>query len=132
MTSFEFLRYISHPPLSDEERLLRIQITASAITGVLSPCLVYVFGSAAWGHGFDSNSDIDCLAVIKCEKAAARSWKQFGKIRRQFNWPLDLIVLSEADFLRKKDIGGVAFIATHEGRLIYDDSRGGFLSQKNA
>jgi predicted nucleotidyltransferase len=119
MTSFAFLRHVNPQSTTDEERIRRTETTCAAIVMILSPKLVYVFGSAAHGENFDAESDIDCLAVLEKPEDAARSWKHFGKIRKQLNWSLDLVCLSEDEFERKKDIGGVAFIATHEGKLVY-------------
>jgi predicted nucleotidyltransferase len=119
MTSFGFLRHVNPQTVSNEERLRRTEQTCAAIVGVLMPKLVYVFGSAAHGENFDAESDIDCLAVLEKPEDAARAWKHFGKIRKQLDWSLDLVCLSGAEFERKKDLGGVAFIATHEGRLLY-------------
>jgi predicted nucleotidyltransferase len=87
---------------------------------VLSPIQIYVFGSAASGERFDSNSDIDCLAVLENETEASRSWKRFGEIRSQLDWPVDLVVLSQSIFNHKRNLGGVAYIATDEGVLVYD------------
>jgi predicted nucleotidyltransferase len=115
-----FLRQFNTTPISNEVRLARIERTRDAIVKVLSPIQIYVFGSAATGERFDSSSDIDCLAVLGDETLASRSWKRFGEIRSQLDWPVDLVVLSQSIFDKKRDLGGVAYIATHEGVLVYD------------
>jgi predicted nucleotidyltransferase len=119
VSQFGFLRHLQVKPISDRERLERIQKTCSAIVNVLSPKEIYLFGSAVSSETFDEGSDIDCLAVLGSEAEASRWWKSFGKIRRQLDWSLDLVCLSEDEFARKKDLGGVAFIAHHEGILLY-------------
>jgi predicted nucleotidyltransferase len=119
MNQLGFLRHLQCKPVPEQERLERIQKTCSAIVDVLSPKQVYLFGSAVSGDTFEEGSDIDCLAVLASEAEASRWWKSFGKIRRQLNWPLDLVCLSEHEFARKKNLGGVAFIVHHEGILLY-------------
>jgi predicted nucleotidyltransferase len=119
MSGLGFLRHLHPQKVSQTERLARIDKTCSAIVAVLNPTRVYIFGSATSGVNFDGESDIDCLAVVESDAQAATSWKLFGKIRKQISWPLDLICLSETEFQRKQNLGGVAFIATHEGRLLY-------------
>ncbi len=119
MPGFSFLRGQNATSMSDEERLERIAKTRDAIVGILSPEFIYVFGSAATGEGFDAQSDIDCFVVVEREDVASRSWKLFGRIRKQLGWALDMVCFSMAEFEKKRDVGGVAFIATHEGKLIY-------------
>ncbi len=122
MSGLGFLRHLHSEQVPTTERLARIDKTCAAIVAVLNPTRVYVFGSATSGVNFDSESDIDCLAVVESDAQAAASWKLFGKIRKQISWPLDLICLSETEFQRKRNLGGVAFIATHEGRLLHQRS----------
>lgn len=119
MSGLGFLRHLHAEQVPQTVRLDRIEKSCSAIVSVLNPTYVYVFGSASSGINFDTESDIDCLAVVENDAQAAVSWKLFGKIRKQISWPLDLICLSSAEFQRKRDMGGVAYIATHEGRLLY-------------
>lgn len=120
MSGLGFLRQLKRELVSDEERESRIARTCAAIVSVVSPKLIFVFGSAVSSEKFDSESDIDCLIVVEQEEQASRFWKLFGRIRRQVSWPLDIVCLSEAEFARKRDLGGVAFVATHEGRLVYE------------
>ncbi|MEI8025169.1 MAG: nucleotidyltransferase domain-containing protein [Pseudomonadota bacterium] len=119
MSQLGFLRHMQAKPVADRVRLERIQKTCSAIVDVLSPNEIYLFGSAVSCETFDEESDIDCLAVLSSEAQASRWWKSFGKIRRQLGWPLDLVCLSQDEFARKKNLGGVAFVAFHEGILLY-------------
>lgn len=122
MSQLGFLRRLQVKPVPDQERLDRIQKTCAAIVDVLSPKEIYLFGSALSCETFDEESDIDCLAVLGSDAEASRWWKNFGKIRRQLVWLLDLVCLSEHEFSRKKNLGGVAFVAYHEGVLIYSVS----------
>lgn len=123
MSGLGFLSQLNKEQVSDEERERRIARTCAAIVSVIAPKLVFVFGSAVSSEKFNRDSDIDCLVVVEQEEQATRFWKLFGNIRRQVSWPLDIICLSETEFSRKRDLGGVAFIATHEGRLIYEKPR---------
>lgn len=118
MSQLGFLRHMQAKAVPDQVRLERIQKTCSAIVDVLSPNEIYLFGSAVSCETFDEDSDIDCLAVLSAETQASRSWKSFGKMRRLRGWPLDLVCLSQDEFARKKNLGGVAFIAFHEGILL--------------
>jgi predicted nucleotidyltransferase len=120
LSGLGFLRELNRELVSDEERESRIARTCSAIVSVVSPKLIFVFGSAVSSEKFDSDSDIDVLIVVEQEEQASRFWKLFGKIRRQVSWPLDIVCLSESEFTRKRDLGGIAFIATHEGKLVYE------------
>lgn len=119
MSQFGFIQHLQPKSVSKQERLERIEKKCSAIIDVLSPKEIYLFGSAVSCENFSEGSDIDCLAVLGSETEASRWWKKYGKIRRQFSWPLDLVCLSEQEFERKKNLGGIAFIAFHEGIRIY-------------
>jgi predicted nucleotidyltransferase len=56
-----FLRQLKRELVSDEERESSIARTSAAIVSIVSPKLIFVFGSAVSADKFESESDIDCL-----------------------------------------------------------------------
>jgi predicted nucleotidyltransferase len=106
-------------PLSFEKKSLRINTTVAAIVEICNPLKVYLVGSAVSGH-FDIDSDIDCVVVFETEMQSLRSWKLYGAVRKKLKWSLDLVNFWDEEFERKKNIGGMAFVAHKEGKLVYN------------
>lgn len=76
---------------------------------------IVLFGSAADGT-FHFGSDIDLLLIFETAQDLSESRQKLraiGSLHRSI--PIDLIFVSRAEFLKKQDIGGVCFIAKHEG-----------------
>lgn len=84
------------------------------------PLEIWLFGSAAKISTFDEDSDLDLLIVLGTSEEAARAWKLSHHVRKGFPRPLDLVFVGAEEFLEKKDVGGVCWIAFHEGEKIYD------------
>lgn len=85
------------------------------IRSVCSPKEMILFGSAADGT-FKLGSDLDILLVFSdlIELRLARSQiRQLGLLHKTI--PIDLVFMSNENFSKKKLLGGVAFIAHHEG-----------------
>lgn len=74
----------------------------------------YLFGSAAEGR-MTRDSDIDLLLVIADE---ASETDVYAEVNKPFFSPIavDWIILDKSNFDRKKNYGGVAFIAYHQGK----------------
>lgn len=77
---------------------------------------VYLFGSAATGD-MGPHSDIDLLVVLKdldqlkkCHEAVLRN--PFQK------WPIDWVFKTMEDFIRRSEVGGVCYIAKHQGKRL--------------
>lgn len=88
---------------------------AQRIYSVATPVHIILFGSAADGR-FREGSDLDILLVF-ADLASLRDGRQ--KIRRLgplcAHCPVDLVFMTLEHFYRLRDIGGIAFIAQHEG-----------------
>lgn len=114
------LRIKNALPLHSNIREKAVLDAKSAILNACSPVAIYLFGSATTEH-FHEDSDIDCLVIFETEIEVRRSWKLYSKIRSQTNRPFDFVVMSSLEFERKRDLGGIAFIAWTEGRQIYPE-----------
>lgn len=84
--------------------------------GPTRPTMVWLFGSMARGEA-TVNSDIDLLLVYEDETSVRIAREQ---IYRDLKAPLtslpsDLIFVTREEFERKSLMGGVCFIAKHEG-----------------
>lgn len=112
---------IGAEPETQLVRLEAIKQAKNAILNCCTPLAIYLFGSAATDFFFE-DSDIDCLVVFELEQDSARFWKLYSRIRRQTSRPLDLISMSLIEFERKRDLGGIAFIAWNEGIQIFPES----------
>jgi predicted nucleotidyltransferase len=90
------------------------------ILGVCHPDRVILFGSAASGQ-MTPDSDIDLL-ILDREVTDARA--QALRIRRVLEglpYPFDVIVMSRERFEETRGvIGGIAWPASHHGRVIYE------------
>lgn len=88
---------------------------AQRIASAATPIHIILFGSAADGR-FREGSDLDILLVF-ADIAALRDGRQ--KIRKLgplcTHCPVDLVFMTLEHFHRLKDIGGIAYIAHHEG-----------------
>ena len=89
------------------------------ILGVASPERIILFGSAANG-AMTTDSDIDLL-VVEPELGDRR--EKYLRIRRallDIPYPFDVILISSQWFEESKDVvGGIAYPADKEGRVIY-------------
>lgn len=126
MTSLSFLRHRMassiDPKVQESIRIQLIQEIRRRITSEFNPHEIWLFGSASHAATFDADSDLDILVTFRDAESAGRAWKCSQRVRRGFPRPLDLVFLGAAEFERKKDLGGVAWIAFHEGIKIYPDS----------
>lgn len=90
------------------------------ILAVSKPQRVILFGSAAAGQ-MGRDSDIDLLVV---EQRPANTRAEGIKIRRALGdvgYPVDVIVMASERFEESKDVmGGLAYPAHHEGRVLYE------------
>lgn len=124
MTALSFLRgaKTSHSEPSECAERIRKSLIESASERIKSefhPEEIWLFGSAATAESFDDESDLDFLVVLADEQAAGRAWKRTRSVKHGFPRPLDLVFMSKDEFYRKKDLGGVAWIATREGQCVH-------------
>lgn len=90
------------------------------ILAVAKPDRVIVFGSAAVNR-MTEDSDIDLLVV---EPAPGNTRSKGVKIRRalgDLGFPIDVVVMASERFEESKNvIGGIAYPAHHDGRVLYE------------
>ncbi len=89
------------------------------ILEVSSPERIILFGSAARG-GMTNDSDIDLLIV---EPEIPNRREEYLRIRRALKgieYPFDIILITSQWFKESKDtIGGIAYPAHKQGRILY-------------
>lgn len=103
---------------ADQDRLiekLKLEILASVI-----PTQVILFGSAS-RYEMTVASDIDVIVTVTPPMDARLVQKLLAPVSARLNWPVDLLVYDHQTYLKKSEIGGVCFIASTEGRVIYQD-----------
>ena len=93
------------------------------IRAVAEPDRIILFGSAA-GDQMTSDSDIDLL-ILEAKSADARTESvRLRRALRGLGYPIDVIVMSTERFEESKDvIGGIAYPANRQGRVIYEGPR---------
>lgn len=108
-------------PLSDS---LRKSIVEDVLARILParPCKVILFGSFSKGSASE-DSDIDVLLICQSDDHIKRTRAIIydglkGPIAKI---PVDFIYVTNQEFNRKKNSGGVCFIANIEGEIIYED-----------
>jgi uncharacterized protein len=92
----------------------------SRIVAVAAPRRILIFGSAAAGR-MTKDSDIDLL-VLRDEVRDARVDRvRIRQALRGLGWPFDVVVMPTARFEETRNvIGGVAYPASRNGRVIYE------------
>ena len=83
-----------------------------------SPNAIILFGSAARDEATDQ-SDIDILVICDSDDDLTRARKGVRKVLPKTVLPIDLIWMTVGEFERKKDLGGIAFIASREGKVLF-------------
>jgi predicted nucleotidyltransferase len=79
---------------------------------------LYLFGSASRSDMSDQ-SDIDLLVVMEKISDIRPAQKKLRSIQTLTPFPIDLVWVERAEFERKRDLGGVCFIAYHEGICLF-------------
>lgn len=83
---------------------------------VCKPERIILFGSAAEGR-FVEGSDLDFLLVLSdvpTLQKARRDIRALGRLSPTI--PIDLVFVSKDQFEAKKNLGGICFIAEHDGQ----------------
>jgi predicted nucleotidyltransferase len=83
-----------------------------------SPDQVYLIGSMLRGE-IHANSDLDLVVVLNAPFSRQELLLRVLPTRPHFDVPVDLHIVSQEDFDRLKDQGGICFEAAHHGRLIF-------------
>ena len=82
------------------------------------PELVILFGSAVAGK-FDEMSDLDLLLIFSDLSTATAARRKLYSGRPLDNHSVDFVCMARADYDRKKDSGGIAYVAKNEGKILY-------------
>lgn len=91
-----------------------IDAIVAAIVNVGPVEEVYLFGSAASGKMTDQ-SDIDLLVVCPDRESIRPMQKKLRNLPRLTQFPVDLVWIDRDAFDHKKSIGGICFVAYHDG-----------------
>jgi predicted nucleotidyltransferase len=90
------------------------------VTSVVPAERIILFGSAASGD-MTRDSDIDLLIVEPTVDGERDEWVRVRESLRGLGYPFDIILMSRERYDETKDIiGGMAYPATKQGRVIYE------------
>jgi len=92
----------------------------SRITAAVPATRIILFGTAATGE-MTADSDIDLL-ILEPDLSDMRAERLRVRMAlKDIDYPFDIIMMSEQRFEETKNvIGGIAYPAHREGRVIYD------------
>ena len=96
------------------------QAAIDRVVALAAPDVIYLFGSRARGE-FDPDSDVDLLIVVPDPVGDTRQRQNElrGALAR-LPLSVDPWIMGRLEFEETKDIvGGLAYPATHDGRLVY-------------
>ncbi len=112
------LQRLNSKPFDSAAVKVLVEQTLEFVLSKTKPELVILFGSAATGR-FDSYSDIDLLVVFSDLTAATIGRKALysGKALKEHS--VDFVCVARDEFDRKKDLGGIAFVAQNEGQVLF-------------
>lgn len=86
------------------------------------PKKVILFGSYAYGEPTE-DSDIDILIVTERRLSLEETYKIRREFLRDFSIPVQLICVSDEEFVETKDIvGGITYPASKYGEMLYEKS----------
>jgi predicted nucleotidyltransferase len=90
------------------------------VTGATPVERIILFGSAATGQ-MTQDSDIDLLILESTVSDVRTERLRVRKALRSLNYPFDIILMTKEYFEETKGlIGGVAYPADKQGRVIYE------------
>ena len=90
-----------------------------SLIALASPSKIILFGSNARGEAAP-RSDLDILVVEKELTAQHAESLRLGRALRHFMLPIDLVVVSEAQFNRYRQVPGTVYYNSQkEGRILY-------------
>lgn len=86
------------------------------------PKKLILFGSYAKGKPTE-DSDLDILIVTETRMPSEEIYRMRRELLRDFSIPVQLICVTDEEFLETKDIiGGIAYPASKYGEVIYEKS----------
>lgn len=105
------------------ERILDTAALDEIVRRVLSvsnPHKIILFGSAARGT-MTRDSDVDLLVIERTAGDQRRLSVRIDEALAGLGWPFDVVVISREWFEETKNVvGGIAFPANRDGKVIYE------------
>jgi len=90
------------------------------LLAVTNPRKIILFGSAAAGN-MTADSDVDLLVLEDAPTDPRKESVRLAKALRGLGLPFDVLVMAADRFEESKDVvGGIAYPASREGRVIYE------------
>jgi predicted nucleotidyltransferase len=107
------------PQLAEEERQ-ELALALQRVAEALRPARIYVFGSYARGTAVQGVSDVDLLVVVgdSSEPSYRRAQRAYSAVGAH-DLPLDILVLTQAEFDGRSSAWSVQAEVQRDGRLLY-------------
>jgi uncharacterized protein len=107
------------PQLAEDERQA-LALALQRVTEALRPARIYVFGSYARGTAVRGVSDVDLLVVVgdSSEPSYRRAQRAYSAVGAH-DLPLDILVLTQAEFDDQSSAWSVQAEVQRDGRLLY-------------
>ncbi len=116
MSTISFLKK-KIPKAIAKKEVMKISAT---IAEAISPKAIILFGSFARGEMTDQ-SDIDLLIVVQNRDRISQDRKTVASLRPITQTPMDIVWMTFDDYIKKRKVGGIARVATAEGRILWGD-----------
>ena len=111
--------------LLDPNQVMKEAKEIALVLSQTDPLKLYLFGSAAEGKMTDQ-SDFDFLLVFETAAQIKLAQKKLKKHYPLSQYPVDIIWVTQEEYQRKKELGGICFVVEREGLIM-----GGTESTKN-
>jgi predicted nucleotidyltransferase len=109
--------------MGEANTAIKIQDLEQLVTRIVErfqPRKVILFGSYASGSP-RPESDLDVLVVTTPRPARQRAYEVRAELQQNFPLELQLVFMDAEEFEETQDVvGGLAYPASHEGRLLYE------------
>lgn len=107
------------PQLAENERH-ELALALQRVAEALRPARIYVFGSYARGTAVRGVSDVDLLVVVddSAEPSYRRAQRAYSAVGAH-DLPLDILVLTQAEFDGRSSAWSLQAEVQREGRLVY-------------
>jgi uncharacterized protein len=108
------------PQLAEAERQ-QLTLALQRIMEALRPARIYVFGSYARGTAVHGVSDVDLLVVVgdSSEPSYRRAQRAYSAVGAH-DLPLDILVVTQAEFDGRSSAWSVQSEVQRDGRLLYE------------
>jgi hypothetical protein len=107
-------------PQLDEDERQELALALQRVAEALRPVRIYVFGSYALGTAVRGVSDVDLLVVMgdSSEPSYRRAQRAYSAVGAH-DLPLDILVLTQAEFDDQSSAWSVQAEVQRDGRLLY-------------